>query len=119
MGSEYCSDSGTSTGLDKTGKRRLSKIIGPIEWATELNLHVIIDWHSIGNLQTEMYQSDIYDTTLKQTYDFWRTIAAPNNSAFSDVNISSLTDAELENVLLNHVLSTVTPDFTPTMPQDI
>ena len=46
-----------------------------IKWAGELGLYVIIDWHSIGNLQTEMYQSDMYDTTLKQTYDFWRTIA--------------------------------------------
>lgn len=46
-----------------------------IELAAEFGLYVIIDWHSIGNLQTEMYQADTYDTTLKQTYDFWRTIA--------------------------------------------
>ena len=60
----------------KRGKENYIKLLDDgIQWATELNLYVIIDWHSIGNLQTEMYQSDMYDTTLKQTYDFWRTIA--------------------------------------------
>lgn len=60
----------------KRGKENYLKLIDDgIKWASELNLYVIIDWHSIGNLQTEMYQHDMYDTTLKQTYDFWRTIA--------------------------------------------
>lgn len=45
-----------------------------IKWAEELGMHVIIDWHSIGNLRTEMYQSDIYDTTQKETFDFWRKL---------------------------------------------
>ena len=59
------------------GKENYLKLLDDgIKWATELNMHVIIDWHSIGNLKTEMYQSDIYDTTQKQTFDFWRTIAA-------------------------------------------
>ncbi|SFZ93468.1 Cellulase (glycosyl hydrolase family 5) [Flaviramulus basaltis] len=61
----------------KRGKENYFKLLDDgIKWATELNLYVIIDWHSIGNLQTEMYQNDMYDTTLKETYDFWRTIAA-------------------------------------------
>jgi len=60
----------------KRGKENyLALLDHGIKWAGELGLYVIIDWHSIGNLQTEMYQSDMYDTTLKQTYDFWRTIA--------------------------------------------
>lgn len=46
-----------------------------IAWATELGLYVIIDWHSIGNLRTEMFQNQGYDTTKKETYNFWRTIA--------------------------------------------
>lgn len=46
-----------------------------IAWASELGLYVIIDWHSIGNLRTQLYQSPMYETTLKQTYEFWRTIA--------------------------------------------
>ena len=46
-----------------------------IAWATELGMYVIIDWHSIGNLRTQLYQSPGYETTLKETFEFWRTIA--------------------------------------------
>lgn len=47
-----------------------------IEWAGELGMYVIIDWHSIGNLRTEVYQADMYNTTKTETFRFWRTIAA-------------------------------------------
>lgn len=46
-----------------------------VQWATEVGMHVIIDWHSIGNLRTGLFQNDMYDTDLKETYRFWRTIA--------------------------------------------
>jgi aryl-phospho-beta-D-glucosidase BglC (GH1 family) len=46
-----------------------------IQWATELQLYVIIDWHSIGNLKSEMFQSPGYETTRKETFEFWRTMA--------------------------------------------
>ncbi len=59
------------------------------EWASELGLYVIIDWHSIGNLRTEMYQSDMYETTQKETFEFWRTISqhfkGNNTMAFFEV----------------------------------
>lgn len=59
----------------KRGKENYLKLLDQgIQWAGDLGMYVIIDWHSIGNLRTEMYQSEIYDTDLKQTYDFWRTI---------------------------------------------
>ncbi len=59
----------------KRGKENYLKLLDDgIQWAGELGMYVIIDWHSIGNLRTEMYQSDMYDTTQKQTFDFWRTI---------------------------------------------
>ncbi|MBF8148584.1 glycoside hydrolase family 5 protein [Winogradskyella sp. F6397] len=62
---------------NERGKEAYLKLLNDgIQWATTLGLYVIIDWHSIGNLQTEMFQSDRYDTTLKETYDFWRTIAS-------------------------------------------
>ena len=41
-----------------------------IAWAKELGMYVIIDWHSIGNLRTEMYQDDMYETTQKETFEF-------------------------------------------------
>lgn len=51
--------------------------------------------------------------TLKSTTTY--TVFAPNNAAFSGVDVASLSDEALTNVLLNHVLSTTTPDFTSTM----
>jgi len=60
----------------KRGKDNYLELLdNGIKWASELGMYIIIDWHSIGNLRTEMYQSDIYDTTKKQTFDFWRTIS--------------------------------------------
>jgi hypothetical protein len=46
-----------------------------VVWATELKLYVIIDWHSIGNLVTEMFQHAIYVTTKQETYEFWRAVS--------------------------------------------
>ncbi len=46
-----------------------------VKWASELGLYVIIDWHTIGNLRNEMYQNPMYETTRKETYEFWRTMA--------------------------------------------
>lgn len=46
-----------------------------VQWATELGLYVIIDWHTIGNLCSEMFQHPMYETTRKETYEFWRTMA--------------------------------------------
>lgn len=46
-----------------------------IRWATELQLYVIIDWHSIGNLKAEKFFRPSYETTIKETNDFWRTMA--------------------------------------------
>ena len=46
-----------------------------VAWAGELGLYVVIDWHSIGNLKNEMYQSPMYETTRKETFEFWRTMA--------------------------------------------
>ena len=46
-----------------------------VQWSTDLQLYVIIDWHSIGNLKMELFQNPMYDTTLGETNNFWRTIA--------------------------------------------
>ncbi|MFI1770904.1 glycoside hydrolase family 5 protein [Thalassobellus citreus] len=64
------------TAWTKRGEDNYLKLLDKgIKWATQLNLYVIIDWHSIGNLQTEMYQHERYNTTLKETYDFWDIIS--------------------------------------------
>lgn len=46
-----------------------------IEWATKLDMYLIIDWHSIGNLKTESFQHKMYDTDFKETKDFWMKMA--------------------------------------------
>ena len=40
------------------------------------------------------------------------TVFAPNNNAFANVDVSSLTDEGLENALLNHVMNVTTPGFS-------
>lgn len=47
-----------------------------VQWAREIGLYVIIDWHSIGNLRSELFQDPMYETTRKETFEFWQTIAS-------------------------------------------
>ena len=46
-----------------------------IEMAKKEGLYVILDWHSIGNLRSEIFQHKMYNTTKKETYEFWIAIA--------------------------------------------
>ena len=46
-----------------------------IEMAKQEGLYVILDWHSIGNLRSEIFQHEMYNTTKKETYNFWIAIA--------------------------------------------
>lgn len=46
-----------------------------VQWASENGLYVIIDWHSIGNLRSELFQHEMYETTKKETFEFWQTMA--------------------------------------------
>ena len=60
----------------KRGQTEYLKILDSgIVWAKEFEIYVIIDWHSIGNLRSEMFQSANYETTKKETFEFWRTMA--------------------------------------------
>ncbi|MEQ8581968.1 MAG: glycoside hydrolase family 5 protein [Marinoscillum sp.] len=46
-----------------------------IHWAAEQGMYVILDWHSIGNLKSELFFRPGYETTLKETFSFWQTMA--------------------------------------------
>jgi hypothetical protein len=46
-----------------------------VGWARETGLSVMVDWHVIGNLRTELMQDPMYDTTRKETFEFWRQVA--------------------------------------------
>ena len=46
-----------------------------VGWCTELEMYVILDWHTIGNLETGVFQDPMYDTSKQETYNFWRIMA--------------------------------------------
>lgn len=61
----------------KIGTTRYLQLLDQgVAWATELGLYVIIDWHSIGNLRSELFQDPMYETTRKETLEFWQIISA-------------------------------------------
>jgi endoglucanase len=60
---------------ERTPDKYLELLDHAVEWCSELGIYVIIDWHSIGNLQMELFQDPMYNTTQKETYEFWRSIA--------------------------------------------
>lgn len=74
----------------RLGKEAYLKLLDDgIAWAASNQLYVVIDWHSIGNLEDEKFHRGEGVTTLEETLDFWITIAqryAGNNTvAFYEV----------------------------------
>jgi len=59
----------------RTPEKYLKLLDQAVNWCTELEMYIIIDWHSIGNLGMELFQNPVYNTTRQETYEFWRTIA--------------------------------------------
>jgi endoglucanase len=59
----------------RTPAKYLQLLDQAVEWCTALGMYVVIDWHSIGNLGMELFQDPVYNTTRRETYEFWRTIA--------------------------------------------
>jgi len=58
------------------GKKKYLQLLDEgINWATQLGLYVIMDWHSIGNLKTARFQAPMYQTTMRETLKFWKIIA--------------------------------------------
>jgi aryl-phospho-beta-D-glucosidase BglC (GH1 family) len=60
---------------ERTPAEYLKLLDQAVGWCTDLDLYVIIDWHTIGNLDTEVFQDPMYETTRQETYNFWRTVA--------------------------------------------
>jgi endoglucanase len=89
------------TSWRKRGQEEYLKLLDQgIAMAQEHGLYVVIDWHSIGNLRTEMYQNPMYETTRKETYEFWRAIARrykdkPTVAFFELFNEPTLMNGEL------------------------
>ena len=60
---------------ERTPAEYLKLLDQAVEWSTDLGMYVDLDWHSIGNLTTGVFQDPMYDTSLQETYQFWRTMA--------------------------------------------
>jgi hypothetical protein len=60
---------------ERSPEEYLKLLDSGVKWAEQNDLYVIIDWHSIGNLLEEKFQSQMYETDLKETLEFWKTIA--------------------------------------------
>jgi lysophospholipase L1-like esterase len=52
-----------------------ARIDEAVLWANALDMYLVIDWHSIGNLQTQQFQHPMYVTSGVETATFWRGIA--------------------------------------------
>jgi endoglucanase len=58
------------------GQEEYLKLIDQaVEWARDLGLYLIIDWHSIGNLKAEKFQNPMYNTTEQETNAFWFAVS--------------------------------------------
>jgi aryl-phospho-beta-D-glucosidase BglC (GH1 family) len=74
------------------GKDEYLKIIDQaVLWANEYDMYLIIDWHSIGYLPAELFQHDMYHTTMQETAQFWKEVA------FRYQNIPTIAVYELFN----------------------
>ena len=62
--------------LRKRGVENYLKLLDQaVKWCGELEMYVIIDWHSIGNLRAEKFEADLYVTNMKETLDFWQVVS--------------------------------------------
>jgi hypothetical protein len=60
---------------ERTPEKYIKLLDQAVEWCTDLGMYVMIDWHTIGNLEMELFQDPMYNTSKQETYQFWRTIA--------------------------------------------
>lgn len=89
---------------ERTADKYLELLDQAVAWCTELEMYVIIDWHSIGNLGMELFQNEMYNTSKQETYRFWKTIA----SHFSGHNTVAFYEIFNEPTIYRGQLGTMT-----------
>jgi hypothetical protein len=57
---------------ERTPGEYLKLLDQAVEWCTDLNMYIMLDWHSIGNLMSGLFQDPMYETSTQETYAFWR-----------------------------------------------
>ncbi len=60
---------------ERTPTEYLKLLDQAVDWCTELEMYIDLDWHSIGNLPRGVFQDPMYDTSLQETFGFWRAAA--------------------------------------------
>jgi len=68
---------------ERTPKAYFALLDQAVEWCTDLGLYIDLDWHSIGNLETGVFQDPMYETSKAETFQFWRLVSrhfAGNNT---------------------------------------
>ena len=68
---------------ERSPKAYLVLLDQAVEWCTDLGLYIDLDWHSIGNLKSGLFQDPMYETSMAETFEFWRTVSrhyAGNNT---------------------------------------
>jgi aryl-phospho-beta-D-glucosidase BglC (GH1 family) len=60
---------------ERTPTEYLKLVDQAVDWCTELGMYIDLDWHSIGNLTTGLFQDPMYETSQQETYEFWRVMA--------------------------------------------
>jgi len=60
---------------ERTPAEYLKLLDQAVDWCTELEMYIDLDWHSIGNLPRGLFESPMYDTSEQETFTFWRTMA--------------------------------------------
>lgn len=113
---------------ERTPEKYLELLDQAVDWCTELGMYVLIDWHSIGNLEMELFQDPMYNTSKQETYQFWRTIAkhfkGNNTVAFYELfnepttfggQLGSITWSEWKKINENiiHLIRAYDPDPIP------
>ena len=62
--------------MRKHGRKNYFKLLDDaVRWCNELEVYVIIDWHSIGNLRAQRFEDAQYVTSERETLEFWDTIS--------------------------------------------
>ena len=58
------------------GKSEYFKVLDQaVVWASDLGLYLIVEWHSMGNLEMGLLQHPMHETSKQKTLEFWRAIA--------------------------------------------
>ncbi|WP_395342979.1 glycoside hydrolase family 5 protein [Ningiella sp. W23] len=59
------------------GQAEYAKVLDEaVVWANDLDIYLIIDWHSIGYLPSGLFQHPMYETDEQETLQFWQFISA-------------------------------------------